>query len=127
MIRCFAIPLAEFEQHIFDVVRFGGVKPSVEGFHVFLHLPNDTVRVAAALMLGEVAKPYRKSLLVCRDHDDDGEVEEKVRFLTEDLQLRVKPWRFLWVRGDQWQVAVVRAFMPSNPLIDPRSVWERLP
>lgn len=126
MIRCFAVPLDEFEQHVLDVIRFGGVEPSAEGFHVFLHLPDDASRVAAALLLGEDAKPYRKSLLICRAHDDDAELKDKIRFLTEDLQLQVKPQRFLWVCGDKWQVAVVRAFMPSNPMVDPRGVWERL-
>ena len=112
----------------FDVRRFAfEARTSTEGYHAFLHIPDDAERVAAALTLGEVAKPYRSSLLVCQDHEDEGEIDEKLRFLDEELQLRARVRRFLWVRTvDRDQMAIVRAFMPGNPMVDPRGVWERL-
>jgi hypothetical protein len=127
MILVFAVPLPEVARYTYDAARFAAADTSTEGFHAFLHIPNDRDRVAAALALGELAKPHRNSLLICQDHDD-GEAEEKLRFLVDELELRVKPpLRFLWVRGDEWKLAVVRAVMPGNPMVDPRGVWERLP
>lgn len=126
MILVFAVPLAGCDIYMFDVKRFSEARTSTEGFNAFLHISNEADRVAAALALGEVAKPYRNSLLICSDHDD-GEAAEKLRFLTEELELPVKPLRFLWVRsGERYQMAIVRAFMPGNPVIDPRGAWERL-
>jgi len=128
MILVFAPPLAEFEQRLVDVRRFAcEAHTSTEGFHVFLRVPNDAERVAAALTLGEAARPYRNSLLICQDHDDEGEIEDKLRFLLEEVQVRAKVRRFVWVRTlDRDQMAIVRAFMPGNPIVDPRGVWERL-
>lgn len=125
MIRCFAVPLAEFNSYVFDVARFSAAETSSEGFNAFIHLRNDADRVAAALTLGEVAKPYRRSLLVCQNVDD-GEVQERLQFIVEGLEIRTKPLRFLWVRGEPYKVAITRAFMPGNPVVDPRGVWERL-
>lgn len=125
MILVFAVPLMEAEDYSFNVIRFAAAETSTEGFNAFVHVPNEADRVAAALTLGELAKPYRNSLLICSDHDD-GEAEEKLRFVVEELQLPIKPRRFVWVQGDRWKLAVVRAFMPGNPMIDPRGVWERL-
>lgn len=127
MILVFAVPPHELSRLAADVTRFASeAHPSTEGFHAFLHVPDDAERVAAALALGEVAKPYGSSLLICEDHDD-GETAEKLRFLIEELQIRARVCRFLWVRTlEPDQMAVVRAFMPGNPMVDPRGVWERL-
>lgn len=128
MILIFAPLLAEFEQRVYDVSRFAcEAHASTKGFHAFLHIPDDADRVAAALLLLEVAKPFRSSLLVCQNDDDDCEVAEKVRFVTEELQIRVRVRRFLWVHTlARNQMALIRAFMPGNPMVDPRDVWERL-
>lgn len=112
----------------FDTRRFASYSAtSTEGYHAFVHIPDDAQRVAAALTLGEVAKPCGRSLLICQDHDASGDIEERLRFLFDDLLVRGRVWRFVWVRTlDRDQMAVVRAFMPGNPMVDPRGVWERL-
>lgn len=128
MILVFAVPPEALGSLRFDVTRFASdAATSTEGYHAHLHIPDNTERVVAALTLGEVAKPYRNSLLICQDHSDDGEIEETVRFLIDELELRARVRRFLWVRtADRDQMAIVRAFMPGNPMVDPRGVWERL-
>lgn len=128
MILVFAVPQNDLVSLSHDVMRFASeAHTSTEGFHAHLYIPDDAQRVAAALALGEVAKPHGKSLLICQDNDDDGEIEEKLRFLIEELQIRARVRRFLWVRTlERDQMAIVRAFMPGNPIVDPRGVWERL-
>ncbi len=128
MILVFAVPPARLTSLAYDVRRFASeADTSTEGFHAFFHIPDDRDRVAAALSLGEVAKPFRSSLLICQDHEDDGEIEETIRFLIDGLEIRARIRRFLWVKTlDRSQMAIVRAFMPGNPMVDPRGVWERL-
>lgn len=128
MILVFALPPEALTSLSFDVGRFASdARTSTEGYNAHFHIPDDAERVAAALTLGGLAKPHRNSLLICRDHDDDGEIEEKLRFLIDGLQIRGRLRRFLWVRtADRDQMAIVRAFMPGNPMVDPRGVWERL-
>jgi hypothetical protein len=128
MILVFAVPPQEIPDMLLNVSRFASrAATSTEGSHAFLHIPNDADRVAAALTLGEIAKPYRSSLLICQDEDDGGEIEKKLHFLVEELQIRARVRRFLWVRTEEpSQMAIVRAFMPGDPMFDPRGVWEGL-
>lgn len=128
-IHIYPVPLAEFEQRLGDLKRFGwGTDTSPEGLHILLRFHTDADRIAAALVLGEAAKPYRSSLLICADRDDE-EITEQVRFVTEELQLRCSAYRFLWVLADTLEeAAVARALMPLGPIRDdPRGLWEKLP
>lgn len=127
-IHIYPVRLHEFHQRLDLLSRLAGdAEQSTEGWHVLLKFSSEADRVASALALGEVAKAYRSSLLVCADASDP-EVEEGLRFVTSELAPDCRAYRFLWLRGKLFALAVARALMPLDPIKDdPRGVWEKLP
>ena len=85
-----------------------------------------THTIAGAIVAGTLfdARPLSNSLLIMGGKDE----ATNLRFLQEELGLRLRVFKFIWVStSSSADLRAVRTMLGTQPVPDPRKIWAALP